>query len=70
MSHHWLPRAVAPAVTEHPQMHSSVKVCSCASWQAMDKTFRLLPGHWHVLLKEDGNESILEEVIAWLKERV
>ena len=51
-------------------MHSSVKVCSCASWQAMDKTFRLLPGHWHVLLKEDGNESILEEVIAWLKERV
>ncbi len=35
-----------------------------------DKAFRPRPGRWHVLLKEPGNEDILQEVIAWLKERL
>ena len=38
--------------------------------QAQDKTFRLIPERWHVLLKEPGNEKILEEVITWLKARL
>ena len=41
----------------------------CAA-QSKDKAFKLIPGRWHVLLKEPGNEDILKEVIAWLKERV
>ena len=38
--------------------------------QSTDKTFRLIPGRWHVLLKEPGNDVILKEVISWMNERV
>ncbi|CAL5219173.1 g957 [Coccomyxa viridis] len=38
--------------------------------QSKDKTFRLMPGRWHVLLKEPGNDVILKEVISWMTERV
>ena len=38
--------------------------------QSTDKTFRLIPGRWHVLLKEPGNDLILKEVIRWVGERV
>lgn len=37
--------------------------------QSEDKQLRL-PNHmWHVLMREDGNEKILEEIISWILER-
>ena len=38
--------------------------------QSKDKQFKLIPGRWHVLLKEPGNDMILKEVISWMTERV
>ena len=38
--------------------------------QTKDKQFKLIPGRWHVLLKEPGNDVILKEVISWMQERV
>lgn len=35
-----------------------------------DKTIRLVNHMWHVLVKEDGNEILQEELIAWVKTRL
>lgn len=37
--------------------------------QSTDKTLRSLTGFWHILMKEPGNETIRDEVIAWLSAR-
>ena len=42
----------------------------CGALQSKDKQFNLIPGRWHVLLKEPGNDLILKEVISWMTERV
>ncbi|GIL93053.1 hypothetical protein Vretifemale_20532 [Volvox reticuliferus] len=34
-----------------------------------DKTLRLLNQQWHVLMKEEGWEALLEETVAWLAAR-
>jgi hypothetical protein len=34
--------------------------------QSPDKTLRLLHDFWHVLTKEEGNEKLLAECIAWV----
>jgi alpha-beta hydrolase superfamily lysophospholipase len=34
-----------------------------------DKTFRLLPGLLHELLREATRESIFQEILAWVRER-
>jgi alpha-beta hydrolase superfamily lysophospholipase len=51
-------------------MRALSAMCCGAHAQAKDKTFRLIPGRWHVLLKEPGNRDILQEVIAWLDARL
>lgn len=38
--------------------------------QSTDKEFRLIPGRWHVLLKEPGNDAIFKQVISWMCKRV
>lgn len=38
--------------------------------QTSDKTLRLVNTMWHALVKELGNEEVLQEVIAWLDARV
>jgi acylglycerol lipase len=35
-----------------------------------DKSFRLLPGRWHVLVREPGNEALLAEAVAWCDARL
>ena len=52
-----------------PEYLALTKEC-VVLWQAKDKTFKLIKDRWHVLLKEPGNEEILQEVIAWLKARI
>ena len=34
-----------------------------------DKTLRLKNKMWHVLLKEDGNETLCEEICHWVLHR-
>lgn len=38
--------------------------------RATDKTIRLVNHMWHVLVKEGGNEILLEELIAWMQARL
>ena len=35
-----------------------------------DKTFVSLPGRWHVLIREPGNEDLLRRIIGWCDERL
>ncbi|PNH11861.1 hypothetical protein TSOC_001260 [Tetrabaena socialis] len=35
-----------------------------------DKRLRMVPGGWHVLVQEDGNEKLLAEALDWMDERV
>ena len=37
--------------------------------QANDKEFVLLPGMWHILVKEQGNEQVIARIVAWLTAR-
>ncbi len=37
--------------------------------QADDKEFVLLPGFWHILVKEAGNEQVIARVVDWLTAR-
>jgi lysophospholipase len=41
----------------------------CERAGSADKTFRLLPGLLHELLREASRESIFEDVLAWMRER-
>lgn len=38
--------------------------------QSSDKTLRLVNHMWHVLVKESGNETLLQEIIEWISSRV
>lgn len=35
-----------------------------------DKTVRIMPGRWHVLMREPGSEQVLAEIIEWCDARV
>ena len=38
--------------------------------KSVDKTLRLVNHMWHVLVKERGNEHILNDIIEWIHARV
>ena len=42
----------------------------CAAAGSADKTFASLPGRWHVLVREPGNEALLGRIIQWCDERL
>ena len=35
-----------------------------------DKSLRLFPGRWHVLLREPGADGVVAEVLSWLAARL
>lgn len=37
--------------------------------QAEDKELVLLPGTWHILVKEKGEEKVIAHIIDWLTAR-
>jgi esterase/lipase len=42
---------------------------SCRAVQATDKELVMVSNHWHVLIKEPGNEKIVERIIDWVHKR-
>jgi hypothetical protein len=42
----------------------------CCGPQSTDKTLRLIPNRWHVVMKEPGNEKILQEILEWMEARL
>lgn len=59
-------RACPTATPLTPALHGC---CCCCRRQSPDKTLRLLTNFWHVLTKEEGNESLLRECIEWIQAR-
>lgn len=66
------PRAVLPCAA----LSGFAKLAGCGdltgtvySLQADDKEFVLLPGMWHILVKEAGNEQVIARVVEWLTAR-
>ncbi|KAK9820098.1 hypothetical protein WJX72_006113 [[Myrmecia] bisecta] len=52
-------------------------MCDCdgskklyAESQAKDKTLRHVNQMWHVIVKEDGNDKVLQEIVEWINKRV
>jgi hypothetical protein len=44
-------------------------VCLC-NRQATDKQLVMLPERWHILIKEPGNEKIVQQMAEWVSRRV
>ena len=42
---------------------------SCRAVQATDKELVMVQKHWHVLIKEPGNEQIVARIIDWVHKR-
>lgn len=49
-------------------LHVDPVFVSCG--QAKDKTLQMMPGMWHVLTKEEGNDIICAKIIQWASERL
>ena len=37
--------------------------------QASDKELVMMPKMWHVLIKEPGNDKIIDRIVEWVQQR-
>lgn len=56
-------------VAAHSKLCPALLLKETAVLQSTDKELVLYPNRWHVLLKEEDGQKVIEKVVNWISQR-